>query len=279
MLPELIAPSPHASRSGDGRRIAYIKRGLFSYTNVRTGEQLQRVFPGYHLEEIDLVADFLRLRKGIVLRNAFDILRYYASGLAARKLDFRLCFYRTPFIFHQIRRFVRERLEKRRGEFAFTFQTQSLFDASVPGIPHFVYTDHAHLTNLQYPGFSRRELFTRGWIDLEREVYHNAEHVFVMSEHVRDSLRDGYQLPPEKCSCVFAGSNVDTRPVAQNNANFTNRTVVFVGVDWKRKGGPNLLKAFQLVLEKMPDARLVIVGSYPRVRHPNIEVLGRVSHE
>lgn len=262
-----------------GKRVAYIKRGLFSYSNVRTGEQLRRVFPGYEVEEIDIVADFLRQRKSIVLQNAFHMLRLYGPAIVARRLDFRLCFYRTPYIFHQIRRFVREHLEKRRAEFAFTFQTQSLYDASVPGIPHFVYTDHAHLTNLLYPGFDRRELFARSWIDLEREIYHNAGHVFVMSEHVKDSLRDSYQLPSGKCSCVFAGSNVDTRPVAQDNQNFTNRTVIFVGVDWHRKGGPTLVEAFKKVLVKMPDARLVIVGSKPRIQHPNIEVLGRVSHE
>lgn len=37
-------------------------------------------------------------------------------------------------------------------EYAFTFQTQSIFDASVPNVPSFVYTDHTHLAKKSTQG-------------------------------------------------------------------------------------------------------------------------------
>ena len=73
-----------------------------------------------------------------------------------------MCFWRTPFIFQKTRQLLRAMLAPRREEFAFSVQTQSLYDASLPGLPHFVYTDHTHLANLGYPAFSRDRLFARG---------------------------------------------------------------------------------------------------------------------
>ena len=266
----------------DGRRprkIAYIKRGHFSYSNHRTGEQLRRNFPEFEVEEIDVVADLLRKHKLIVLLNVLCILQRYWRELLSGRQTVRLCFYRTPYIFRKIRQLVRARLEPHLEDYAFSIQTQSLYDASVPGLPHFVYTDHTHLTNLQYPGFPRAELFAREWIDLEQDIYRNAKHVFVMSEHVRRSLIDQYASDPEDSTCVYAGSNIDPTPVPLENDGYANQSVVFVGVDWERKGGRTLVKAFKQVLEKLPKARLVIIGSSPSVRHAQIEVVGRATHE
>ena len=261
------------------KKIAYIRRGHFSYSNVRTGEQLRRVFPEYEIEEIDVIDDILRRHEGVVLANLFHIVRRYWRELLTRRQTVRLAFYRTPYIFQKIRELVRARLAERVDEFAFSVQTQSLYDASVPGLPHFVYTDHTHLTNLSYPGFPRDQLFAREWIDLEQEVYRHARHVFVMSDHVRHSLIADYAHDPARATCVYAGSNVDPAPVALANNNYANQTILFVGIDWARKGGPALLAAFERVAERLPHARLVIVGSAPHTDHPRIEVVGRVPRE
>jgi len=261
------------------RKIAFIKRGLFSYSNPRTGEQLRRTFPGYEVEELDVLEDILKKNKHVVAINLLCIVLRYWRELLSRRQTFRSCFYRTPYIFRKIRQLVRARLEPKKHEYAFSIQTQSLYDASIPGLTHFVYTDHAHLTNLQYPGFSRSELFSRAWIDLEAEVYRHADHVFVMSEHVRKSLIDLYGCDPDKSSCIFAGSNIDPTPIPLENNDYQNQTVIFVGLYWERKGGPELCEAFQRVLAKMPNARLVIVGSSPEIRNPQIEIVGKVPRE
>jgi glycosyltransferase involved in cell wall biosynthesis len=261
------------------KKIAYIRRGNFSNTNPRISEQLRRVFPDCEIEEIDVTRDILRRHEGVVLANFFQIIRRYWRALLTRRQTVFLAFYRTPFIFHKIRELVRANFADRAGEFAFSLQSQSLYDASIPGVPHFVYTDHTHLANLSYPGFPRDQLFTREWIDLEQEVYRHACHVFVMGNHVRRSLIDDYAHDPARATCVYAGSNIDPAPVPLANDNYANQTVIFVGIDWARKGGPTLLAAFDSVAQRMPHARLVIIGSTPSTTHPCIEVLGRVSRE
>jgi glycosyltransferase involved in cell wall biosynthesis len=270
---------PAAGGSAQKKKIAYIRRGHFSYSNVRTGEQLRRVFPEYEVEEIDVIDDLLRRHEGMVLANLFHIVRLYWRELLTRRQTVLLAFYRTPYIFRKIRELVRTRLAGRTGEFAFSVQTQSLYDASIPGLPHFVYTDHTHLANLSYPGFPHDQIFAREWIDLEQEIYRHARHVFVMSDHVRHSLIDDYAHDPARATCVYAGSNVDPTPVALANENYTNQAVLFVGIDWERKGGPTLLAAFERVAERLPRARLVIIGSTPYTAHARIEVLGRVPRE
>ena len=261
------------------QKIAYIRRGHFSYSNVRTGEQLRRVFPEYEIEELDVIDDILRRHEGVVLANVCHIFRRYWRELLTRRQTVPLAFYRTPFIFQKIRELVRARLAERAGEFAFSVQTQSLYDASVPGLPHFVYTDHTHLTNLSYPGFPRDQLFAREWIDLEQEIYRNARHIFVMSDHVRRSLTEDYAIDPARSTCVFAGCNVDPAPVTLSNDDYANQTILFVGIDWERKGGPTLLAAFDRVAERLPRARLIIIGSSPYATHPRVEIIGRVPRD
>ena len=51
---------------------------------------------------------------------------------------------------------------------------------------------------------------------------------------------------------------------------------IFVGMDWERKGGPELVEAFKKVLTVHPDARLIIVGCSPQITVPNCDVVGRI---
>lgn len=260
-------------------KIAFIKRKRFSHINAALRAQLERCFPGFEVEEIDVYRDFILRRPDVVARNVVEVLRMYGKDIARRRRELGLCFYRTPYIFRAIRDWLRGRLEPRRGEFAFTFATQSLYDASVPGVPHFLYTDHTHLANLYYPHFRKESLFAEEWIALEREIYQNAACTFVPGEHVLRSLREQYGFAAERARCVHAGINFPPRAPMPSNDGFANRTIAFVGVDWARKGGPELVEAFRLVRERLPEARLIVVGCSPPVHEPGVEIVGRVPIE
>jgi glycosyltransferase involved in cell wall biosynthesis len=261
------------------RRIAYVKRGLFSYSNVRALEQLRGQFPAHEIEVIDVADDLLRWRPWVPLLAAAAVLHRYGGQILTGRQSVRSTFFRTPLAFHATRRLLLDRLAPRAAEFAFTFQTQSLYDAHLPGVPHFVYTDHTHLANLGYPSFDRRQLAAPDWIACERTIYHNATLNFVMGGHVARSLVLDYGVAAERAVTVFAGSNVDPEPAPLDNADFTNRTILFVGIDWERKGGPVLLDAFARIATRVPDARLVIAGCTPRVTHPRIEVRGKLPRD
>jgi glycosyltransferase involved in cell wall biosynthesis len=102
----------------------------------------------------------------------------------------------------------------------------------------------------------------------------------VRSNHVRRSIIEQYGGNPAKVALVYAGSNVKVDPQQQtNHSKYASKTILFVGMDWERKGGPELVEAFKQVLQVHPDARLLIVGCSPQVDVPNCTVLGKVPKE
>src|SRR5262249_45150753 len=139
------------------------------------------------------------------------------------------------------------------GRHTFSFQMQSLYDTSVPGVPHFIYTDHTHLSNLHYPDFDRRTLRPQKWLALQRTIYENATTVFTRSSDVAADLTRFYNIPESKIECVYAGGNVDVAHYGPpDNAGYSNQRIFFVGIDWQRKGGPELVEAFKEVLQHFP---------------------------
>jgi len=257
-----------------GADIAFIKSGDFSQINPRVHALLVREFPELNLHVVDL-NDFGSQPPLRLLSLWGSTLAEYGLRAARGKQALHAYAQRTPRHFQGVRALLSKSLSGRR--YQFTFQTQSLIDASQPGTPHFVYTDHTHLANLYYPSFDRRNLCSPRWIDLERSIYRNATLNFTMSSHVSRSLIEHYGCEPEKVECVAIGSNVASPNEHElSDARYASRRILFVGIDWERKGGPQLVKAFRKVLRLMPDARLTIVGCSPTIDVPNCEVLGRL---
>jgi glycosyltransferase involved in cell wall biosynthesis len=108
---------------------------------------------------------------------------------------------------------------------------------------------------------------------LEREIYHRATRVFTFSSNIRRSLIEDYGVEPAKIRCANAGSNLPRGPGAPVRVP-GGKTILFVGMEWERKGGPLLVAAFRRVLREHPDAKLIIVGCAPAISVPNCEVVG-----
>jgi glycosyltransferase involved in cell wall biosynthesis len=236
-------------------------------------EVLKDAFPGHEIKILD-VYNKIKTRPAIIAQNSLEVVKLYGREILTRKKRFKRSFWRTPFIFHQMRKLIHELLGNE--PYLFTFQMQSLFDASIEGIAHFMYTDHTHLANLSYPGFDRSGLFSREWIELEKKIYQNASRVFVRSTNILTSVMNDYGIPPSRAICAYAGSNAVEQMGQMDLARYQKKHILFVGIDWERKGGLDLVKAFELVRRSHPDAVLTIVGSSPKVDIPNCQVVGRV---
>jgi glycosyltransferase involved in cell wall biosynthesis len=231
---------------------------------------LQDAFPEYEVEEINI--------KKIVPRsslvNLYYLAKEYGRDIIRQKDKPGYYANRTSYYFQSVKRKVADRL-RQREEYAFTFQTQSLYDASVDDIPHFVYTDHCHLARMSnYRDFSS-ELLPAWWIAMERKVYWNAERIFCMSTHVGRALESFYELPPEKVKCVYPGSNLK-RSYNSSAPKHRQPVILYVSRFWKRKGGPLLLEAFRKLKQQLPAARLQIVGCKPEIEEEGVSVMGRV---
>jgi glycosyltransferase involved in cell wall biosynthesis len=141
--------------------------------------------------------------------------------------------------------------------------------------PHFIYTDHTIQANRYYPDAAAKLHAWDQVADDERQNVQNAAMVFTMSRHVSRSLAEHYGLDADRIRCVGAGCNI---PVVYPPApgRFTRQRILFVGVDWRRKGGPGLLKALALVRRHCPGATLTVVGCSPKLTDPGVRVVGSV---
>jgi len=259
-----------ANNTIKSQKIAFFQNGSYSQTNFSVSRMLQDAFPEYEVEEINI--------KKTVPRNSLVNLYYLAKEYGRdiiRKKD-KPGYYanRTSYYFQRVKQKVSDMLSQP-TDYAFTFQTQSLYDASVDDIPHFVYTDHCHLARMSnYKDFSS-ELLPPWWIALEKKIYWNAERIFCMSTNVGQALENFYQLPPEKVKCVYPGSNLKK---SYNSSSPQGRrpVILYVSRFWKRKGGPLLLEAFRRLRQQLPTAQLQIVGCKPEIEEDGVSVMGIV---
>jgi starch synthase len=130
------------------------------------------------------------------------------------------------------------------------------------GQPCYSYHDGTLTDYLRSP-FASKNL-SRRRIDqamaYEYEVYSSMTRVLTMSEFHRQSIIQDFHIPQERVVNVGFGANLDELPPYVPGKEYRTREVLFIGTDFERKGGPNLLKAFQRVTERYPDAKLHIVG-------------------
>ena len=253
-------------------RIGFARMGPHPIPNRLLVDALARAVPGARVSVLDLET-LARSDRAAAIANAPFVAAEHGRHLARGLVRPWQAFFSTTYMFRWMSRHARDWALAH--EFDWTIQIQSLFDARAPGIPHFVYTDHTHFNNLDYPDFDPRALRRPRWIALERALYREARTVFTRSAHVSTALVDRYGCDAARVVCVGAGSNahVPARPIERSP---DGQDVLFVGVDWERKGGPELLVAFEHVRRTHPRATLTIVGCSPPIYAPGVRVLGRV---
>lgn len=241
------------------QRIAVIRQGDRPRVNAALATLVADAFPDHAIDDIDVLA-LVRARRPLMACTLVGATVENGWRVATRRTTPKKAWITSRSFASAAQRLVAERVsaETHRA----TLQSQSLFPAAVAGVPHFVYTDHAHLVNLGYPGFDESALAGRGFILRERAVLRSAARVFVRSRHVRDVLVSTYGLPAERVVDVGVGPNTPL-PEHERPDVWHGGRIVFVGVDWDRKGGPLLLRAFERLAAERPGVRLEIVGCDP----------------
>lgn len=104
---------------------------------------------------------------------------------------------------------------------------------------------------------------------IERRALTRANHLVYASQWAADSAVAHYDVPREKISVVPMGANLDEAPSAEQVVAARKRLrenqcqLLFIGVDWERKGGDIALAALHELRERGINARLIVVGCRP----------------
>jgi glycosyltransferase involved in cell wall biosynthesis len=94
----------------------------------------------------------------------------------------------------------------------------------------------------------------------EEETACQMDVIFTMSECVRQSFISDYHVPPYRVCAIGGGINLSRIPPIDLAKDYCAQRILFVGSDFQRKGGPQLLQAFRILREAFPRATLDITG-------------------
>lgn len=153
-----------------------------------------------------------------------------------------------------------------------------------PRKPYTIFTDYNFALRHNHPYFNA----PAPWADdeekatllqWERDLYHRARHLFVVSEHLRASMIADYGVPPGRVTAVGRGAPIQI-PEAAPPRDWTAQRLLFIGEpnSFERKGGPELLQAFARVRAALPGATLTMVGPSPAQvgDQPGVRALGKI---
>jgi glycosyltransferase involved in cell wall biosynthesis len=198
-----------------------------------------------------------------------------AATFRPTRAAWRARFHTSPAAHRSLSRALSQRLRGDLPEFDVALQVHG-WVAGQPR-PYTLYIDQTRL------------MAERGWpawipltprerpsvLERERTMYAGAAHIFTMGEPARESLEVDYGVEPASITVVGGGLNLPSLPAPRQLP--AQPSILFVGRDFERKGGDCLLRAFELVRRRVPDAELHIVGVPRRFLGPGVISHGRLA--
>jgi glycosyltransferase involved in cell wall biosynthesis len=94
----------------------------------------------------------------------------------------------------------------------------------------------------------------------QRRAYEQARACCLTSPWAAESVLSDYGIAPQKVHVVGIGCNHTAPPIQRD---WSEPRFLFVGLDWERKNGSGVLRAFARLREQVPSAKLDLVGGHP----------------
>jgi glycosyltransferase involved in cell wall biosynthesis len=150
-------------------------------------------------------------------------------------------------------------------------QNGALFSPGpLPERPYVLLLDHTRELSMQRTpdpeaGLPAALDYGPGWRLREMRAYQSAAAIATFSQRVAESLIVDYSVAPTKIQVVGAGANVYPEYVTRRD---DGKTLLFVGKDFRRKGGVVLLRAFERLRRERPELKLLIAGPKEHLELP-----------
>lgn len=127
-------------------------------------------------------------------------------------------------------------------------------------IDYLCYLYNNDLKTLDYSGYgkySKSKLFNRNSMQLD--YFQHASGIFMMGKWMADYLKNAYPEFHSKVHHVGGGINLDYRKIEPITQKKNNR-ILFIGRDFKRKGGNDVISAFEILSKKYRNIELHVAG-------------------
>jgi glycosyltransferase involved in cell wall biosynthesis len=194
-----------------------------------------------------------------------------------QNLDLR--WFRIQYGFGYMARQLALRKLKQTRYAALHFHTQALALASLdlmkqlPTIISLDMTAAQASTIKTYPNL--RWTYSPNWY-LEKQVYETAAKVVTFSQVARQSVINDYDINPDKVQVIYPG--VDLTRITPSETSFpqTPYRILFVGGDFHRKGGQDLLTVFLETFADQAELHLVTQTDID-CSHPNVHIYRNIT--
>lgn len=189
--------------------------------------------------------------------------------------------YKTSWAFKKRSEFCTKKIRQCNGKLNLVFQISGMFapylDHMKSPILYVTYNDYTMALAKKYLPWTPFSKEADKWIELERNLYRNAKMIFTTSENTRESLIKDYGIESEKT--ISVGYPLTLEKIPDFPKTYDGKTILFIGMDFERKGGYVLLEAFKKVKNEIPDAKLIIIGPNKgifKINELGVEMLGCV---
>lgn len=212
------------------------------------------------LRNEDVLVDAMSADPGALYRR-IAMIRSFFPNLN----EWRRRYHLNTYLFKQMSRKVEKKLIPIKEQFDVILQVGAWYDLKnikrLQGKFFCSYHDGNLATQLKRPDIAVniKAGYIQKALDFERNLYGNLDLIFTMSEWLRRSFIDDFSCDPDKVIAVGAGVNLKYVPEIKNK-DYSKHNILFIGVDFKRKGGGILLDAFKIVRKEIPGATLTIIG-------------------
>lgn len=144
-----------------------------------------------------------------------------------------------------------------------------------PGVRYGIYTDRLGQEGLAAEGRYQSKA-TPEWVEREAAFVNGAHRLFVMGPTTKAFAVEHYEIDADRIIVVGGAPNA---PLGDATVSTSCERFLFAGIEWRRKGLPDLLEAFAALREQYPSIELDVVGGEPPGPHPpGVNVFGRVPH-
>src|SRR5438477_6471674 len=244
-------------------RIAYVNYGMQSGVTPNIVKALSGL--GHEIEPVDPTPVLaLRDRRTGLPRPTPRVLTLMALSLLRHGAEAYHHRWNTIYAFDQHTRYAGILLNRLKNQPDVVLQNGALFaPGNPPPYPYVLLVDNTCRLAERRPAFPQAGVgehikFAGGWIERERAAFQNAAGIATFSEVVRRSLIEEYGVPAERIVVTRAGANIFPRELVRTD---DGETLVFVGTDaWRGKGGPALLRAFEVLRPRHPRLRVLLAG-------------------
>lgn len=158
-------------------------------------------------------------------------------------------------------------LLKRKVDLLFVPSAPQLIAYCKTDIP-IIYMTDATFLQLQgyYPLFKdiARYNINQG-IAMDKLAFEKASHYMLASEWTKQSAINDYHIAANEITVAPLGANLDRIPFVEELKKEKNKTcqLLFLGVEWERKGGSIALQTFNVLKERGVPVHLTIIGCIP----------------